>query len=68
MASRFAFNNSSTDEDLPRPQDFARLSGEQKLTGFGDRREARHWLYDAPSDDTGQKRWFDLDLVDDLRS
>lgn len=42
MASRFAFNNSSTDEDLPRPQDFFRLSGEQRLTGAGDRREARH--------------------------
>lgn len=42
MESRFAFNNSFTDEDLPRPQDFPRLSGQQKLTGAGDRREARH--------------------------
>ena len=41
MASRFAFNNSSTDEDLHRPQDFARLGGEQQ-TCAGDRREARH--------------------------
>ena len=42
MASRFAFNNSCTDEDLPRRQDFPRLSGEQRLIGAGDRREARH--------------------------
>ena len=43
MASRFAFkkNKSSTDEDLPRPQDFIRFSGEQGLTCAGDRREAR---------------------------
>ena len=42
MASRFAFNNGSTDEDLPRPQDFPRLNGEQRLNGAGDWREARH--------------------------
>ena len=34
-------SKSSRDEDLPRPQDFTRLSGEQGLTCAGDRREAR---------------------------